>query len=102
MKYQEVYRNVNDGLRKCGSHWLVEGTLYTDIEEGRMDVYVFNKYGSTNWVFGLVTVKSIDLNHSFVEIGINKRYDDPMFGKKGKIAEMYSRWAAGTYLRSDC
>ena len=102
LNYQAVYRNVNEGFGKCGSHWLVEGKLYTDIEEGRMDIYVFNKYGSTNWVYGLVNVKSIDLNHSDVEIGVNKRYDNSVFSRNGVNRDMFSRWASGTYQRSDC
>jgi len=98
INYQAVFRNVKEGFRKCASHLFADGNLYTDIKESHFDVYLTDVLGGKSpWVYGVVNIKSIDSNHSTLEIGVNNAYDNPVFGKKGGGREMISGWALRTY-----
>lgn len=98
MNYQSVFRNVKEGFRKCGSHYFVDGSLYTDVKEGHFDIYLTDAFGGKSpWVYGVVNIIDIDENDSIVEIGVNNAYDNPMLGKEGGGREMIARWASGTY-----
>ena len=54
--YQEVYRRILSGFRKCGEI-IPEGHLYTDIKEGHFDVYIRQTFGGrSDFVFGIIDV----------------------------------------------
>lgn len=98
VNYQSVFRNVKEGFRKCGSHLFADGNLYTDIKEGRFDIYLTDVFGGKSpWVYGVVNIRNIDVDHSALEVGVNNTYEDPVFGKEGGGREMITRWASGTY-----
>jgi hypothetical protein len=98
LNYQAVYRNLNDGFRTCGPSYFPVGNLYTDINEGHFDIYLSDMFGgSSEWVYGRVSIKDIDGDSSAISIGVNNAYDNPLFGKKGGGREMISQWAQGIY-----
>ncbi len=98
MNYQAVYRNVNEGFRRCGSGLIAEGNLYTDIQEGHFDLYLATLMGGkAPGALGVINIKEIDSNHAKISIGIVNVFDNPIFGKKGKGRERFFNWANGIY-----
>lgn len=100
LNYQAVYRNLKEGFRKCGSGYFVDCNLYGDINEGHFYINLKSGFGSRSpLVYGIINIKHIDKDTSAVSIGVNKTFDNPLFGKKGGGRERISQWAKGIY---DC
>jgi hypothetical protein len=73
--YQEVYRNISNGLRSC-QQGMAEGNLYTDTKEGYFDIYLTGLLGGKHQgVLGIVRLKSAGLNQTSVRVGVQNVYD---------------------------
>ena len=94
--YQEVYRRILSGFRKCGEV-IPEGNLYTDIQEGRFDVYVRQTFGGrSDFVFGIIDVIYRNENATLVRVGVQTIYDGvSSFGTKGRTRKLWLKWAEG-------
>ena len=91
--YQEVYRRVNNGFRRCGVG-VPEGNLFTDNKTGHFDVYIpqgLGLGGGSSWVLGLIDIKSISSNSAKIKAGVLNRYENQQ-GAQGKL---WLRWASG-------
>jgi hypothetical protein len=100
VNYQEVFRNLKEGFRRCAPGLFADGNLYTDIKEGHFDIYVTNILGGrSQWVYGIINIRANFPDGSTVDIGVKNAFDNPVFGKKGGRREMISGWASKNY---DC
>ena len=65
ISYQQVYRNLQEGFRKCFPMLFVEGSLYPDINKAHFDIHLVNMFGSrTAWVFGVVDINYMAISGS--------------------------------------
>jgi len=89
--YQEVYRNIKEGFRTCAGV-VIESDLYTDKKTGHFDVYLAR---GSDWVFGLIDLKSITEASTWVKVGVQNSYDSPAFAETGLNRKLWLRWASG-------
>jgi len=99
--YQEVYRNVNNGFRKCALG-VPQGSLYTDIKKGHFDVFhsggLVKMRPEMTRTIGQIEIISKGEKSSFVKAGANT-YDAASIwtyiGTVPKYTEKWLRWASG-------
>lgn len=93
--YQEVYRRILNGFRKC-KPGIAEGNLYTDIKEGHFDVYLIDVFGGKHsGVLGVIDLKSDDKANTIVRVGVQAIYDRPLFGGHGRYRKLWLKFAEG-------
>lgn len=98
--YQQVYRNVREGFRRCGDAFVAEGNLFTDIKAGEFDFYLTDIFGGrSSWVAGFVKIEAVDDKSARLAVGVNKNYDKPLLGEAGGIRRNIVAWSSAKY---DC
>lgn len=95
LNYQEVYRNIANGFRTC-KPGIAEGNLYTDIKEGHLDVYLVDVFGGKHpGVLGIIRVKEDNNGNTIVRVGVQRIYDNPVFGARGIYRKKWLEFAEG-------
>lgn len=94
--YQEVYRRILLGFRRC-KVGVPESNLYQDIKEGRFDVYLDQAFvgGRSDITLGMIYVVYKTNDISIVKVGVRYIFDKPLFGEEGGKRRLWLKWAAG-------
>jgi hypothetical protein len=76
---------------------VVDGDLYTDIQEGRIVAYLHSDLPLTHTgtVLGVITVSGKQADASILKMGVRNAFDAPLFGAPGKFRARWTRWANG-------
>lgn len=99
--YQEVYRRVLGGLRRCGA-LTGYGNIYTDISSGHFDMYVTGIYGPSQWVVGVIDIKQLDDRRSHVRVGVNRRHAPLSPGLRETRRQQWIDWTMGRENNKTC
>lgn len=84
----KAYDNLIQGFRICGQKIGIE-----KCHNYKCDIYLHSGFGSQSlWVLGFVNIEETKIS-----VGINKKYDEPVFGEKGKIRKVLFELVNGNY-----
>ena len=92
--YQASYRNIKEAAEKCESSWHLDSNLYTDINEGRINVYLKNLiFQNPQFLLAKVTITKTDKG-SLLSIGTIDSMDKN-FAIERNTAKKLISWANG-------
>jgi hypothetical protein len=98
IKYTQAYKNFLIGERTCSRNEEAPECI-PDFESKEINctVFIASYFGSPMWVIGFVNMKAMGENQTLVRAGVNKKYEDTLFGVKGGIRRLWLRYPEGNF-----
>lgn len=101
--FQEVFRNILFGMKKCQGMGIPFGQIYTDINEAHMDIFMGghdnNLSRESAYPYGEIIIKKIDEKSSYVSIKLVKR---PIYRlSNAEIIGLWESFAMGNFVCID-
>jgi hypothetical protein len=93
----KVYTNMLTSFRSCEN---IAAEPFLNNDHSQIILYLRNIASVTQFVVGLVKLHEIDQNTTLVRVGIQKKYDSPLFGESGKSGNLFLSFANKTH--ADC
>lgn len=94
---EKVYRNMFAGFRACGG---VAAEPFVDGDISQIVLYLRNVSSVTQFVFGTVKLKEIEKEKTLVRVGIQPKYDSPLFGEDGQAGALFLTFT--NEINKDC
>lgn len=58
-------------------------------DTSKIVVYLRNTASITQYVLGLIKLTEVDTNNTLVAVGVQHKYDTPLFGKNGAFGALF-------------
>jgi hypothetical protein len=94
-KWTQVHKNLAKGFQMCGTS-VLDCVPDPDVGEVLCYAYLPGAYGGRSaWVEGTIHIKAVSDKETLVKVGVVNKYDNPVFGTKGRTRDLWLRMAQG-------